>query len=138
MSNDMMESNEAVAQRIADDMAQARPGRWWALPRITMAVAMAIAVVLLVFGVAGPAAAAGPFDEIGSKLGNVLCDFAHSPIVIVIAGAAFVGLFILMLTNEDKGILSTMLKIVVAALAIYNIAAIITWLGIGNIACGGA
>ena len=79
---------------------------------------------------AAPGGPVGDFEEIGTKIWEVICKFIHSPIVAVIVAIAILALLVMMALNEDKGMLSTLLKIVIAAMAIIGLPSIIGLLGL--------
>lgn len=77
------------------------------------------------------------FGELGTKLGKFLCDFITSPIIGVAVGVSILALLLLMTMNEDNGLLSKALKVLIGGMAILFIPSLLSMLGF-DIGCGGA
>lgn len=120
--------SRAVSQAasIRDRALMFMRGNWPML----VAIAYGLFVLLL-----PDVAMAGPFDVVGDRLKKVVCEFVKSPLVLVIVAAALIGLLVLMAVNEDKGLISTALKILVGGLMIYFLGSFIVVLGIGDLGC---
>lgn len=71
----------------------------------------------------------GGFAGLGQGLLNVLCQFTKSPIVTVIVAVSLVACFVVAALNEDKGTLSTILKVVGFGLAIVMLPRLMTMIG---------
>lgn len=69
------------------------------------------------------------FGSIASSIWSVICKFIKSPIVGVIVAVAILALLVMMAVNEDKGMLSTILKILIAAGCIIGLPSIIGMFG---------
>lgn len=81
------------------------------------------------------AAAPGDFKTIGDNIWGVICKFIASPVVGVIVAISILALLVMMALNEDKGMLSTILKIIVAAACIIGLPSIMGMLGFDLINC---
>lgn len=75
------------------------------------------------------AAPAMNFGELGTKLAGFLCSFITSPIVGVVVGVSILALLLLMTMNEDNGLLSKALKVLVGGMAILFIPSLLSMLG---------
>lgn len=73
-------------------------------------------------------------DAVGSRMMQAVCGFIASPIVTVVVAVSLVGLLILATTNEDNGMISKILKVLVAGLCIVGLASVMSLLGF-NMVC---
>lgn len=93
-------------------------------------VGSALTALLMPIGAAQAASRApGSFEALGKELWAVVCKFIASPIVAVVVGISILALFMVMAMNEDNGMLSKIVKVVIAAMCILFLPAIMALLG---------
>lgn len=103
--------------------------------RLNRAAVTAIGLALVLFGSKAQAAervAPGgglDFGGLGTKLGQFLCDFIHSPVIAVVVGISILALLLLMTMNEDNGMLSKALKVLIGGMTILFIPPLLGMLG---------
>lgn len=73
-------------------------------------------------------------DSVGQRMMGAVCGFIASPIVTVIVAVALVALLIMATVNEDNGMISKILKVLIAGLAIVGLASVMQLLGF-NMVC---
>lgn len=102
-------------------------------------VGSALTALLMPIGVAQAATststAPGSFAELGGKLWDVVCQFIKSPMVAVVIGISIVALLMVMAMDEDNGMLSRIIKVVIAGMAIVFLPALMALLGF-DVRCG--
>lgn len=105
------------------------PGTVW------IATLAMIVLVVLFTGAAHAAAPGGSFQQLGGNLGQIVCDFVKSPVILVIVVVSLIATLIALTLNEDNKFLTSVLKAMIAGLAIWSIGSIVTVLNIGDIGC---
>lgn len=106
--------------------------RAWHSRGVNLALWSAAIVMMTAPGMARAAYGAGGgagFSGLGTGLLNMLCQFTNSPIVTVIVAVGLVACFVVAALNEDKGTLSTILKVVGFGLAIVMLPRIMSMIG---------
>lgn len=106
--------------------------RAWHSKGLNLALWSAAILVMTLPGQAAAAYGGGTsagFGELGANLLRVICNFTSSPIVTVIVAVGLVACFVVAALNEDKGTLSTVLKVVGFGLAIVMLPRIMTLIG---------
>lgn len=93
-------------------------------------IGSALTSLLLPIGAAN-AAPSGPagFESLGKSIWEVVCKFINSPIVAVVIGISILCLLMVMSMNEDNGILSRVIKVVIAGMSIVFLPSIMAMLG---------
>ena len=102
---------------------------------LNLDTAVRFAIVLLVLGFAGAAAAqaGGSLDALGGGMWDAVCEFTRSKIVAGIAAVALITLIVLWMLDEARGFISTLLKIGIGIAIILNIATILQLLGLQGV-----
>lgn len=99
-------------------------------------IGSALLALLMPVGAAQAATRApASFAELGSSIWTVVCQFIKSPIVAVVIGISILALLMVMAMNEDNGMLSKVIKVVIAGMAIVFLPSIMALLGFSNIGC---
>jgi hypothetical protein len=73
--------------------------------------------------------AAGDLEDMGGDLGSGLCEFIDGPIPTIIVGVGLLGCVMALATNEDKGLVTTVLKIAVGGICILYLANLLGMVG---------
>lgn len=106
--------------------------RAWHSRGLNLALWSAAIVMMTAPGMARATYGAGGgagFSGLGEGLLRLLCSFTQSPIVTVIVAVGLVVCFVVAALNEDKGTLSTILKVVGFGLAIVMLPRIMAMIG---------
>lgn len=74
-------------------------------------------------------------SSIGGGMLRAICAFIKSPIITAIAAFSILGLLVVMSLNEDKGIMSKFLKVLIAVFAIIGLASVMALLGLPGFNC---
>jgi len=82
-----------------------------------------------------PPSAYAQWDELGGGMSEAFCDFIDSPIVTVIIAIGIISLLFLMALNEDNGIVSKLIKVLVAGMAIVFLGSLLSVLGLPTPGC---
>lgn len=98
-------------------------------------VGSALTALLMPIGAAQAASAPGSFKELGDSMWRVICEFIASPVVAVVVGISILALFMVMAMNEDNGMLSKVIKVVIAAMCILFLPSLMVLLGFKGITC---
>lgn len=98
-------------------------------------VAGALGALLAPIGGAQAATLMQPadFNSLGNSIWSVVCKFIQSPIVAVVIGISILALLMVMAMNEDNGMLSKVIKVVIAGMAIVFLPSIMILLGFKNL-----
>lgn len=83
------------------------------------------------------ARASSDLSSMGSSLGSGLCEFIDGPIPTIIVGVGLLGCVILLAANEDKGTVTTVLKIVIGGMCILYLANLLGMVGFNTDALTG-
>jgi hypothetical protein len=93
-------------------------------------VGSALTALLMPIGAAQAATGApGSFEELGAKMWEVVCKFIASPLVAVVVGISILALLFVMAMNEDNGMLSKVVKVLLAAMCIVFLPSLMALLG---------
>lgn len=105
----------------------------WHSRALNLSLWAAAAIWMMVPGSASAqsygAGGGGGFAALGSDLLRLVCGFTQSPMVTVIVAVGLIACFVVAALNEDRGTLSTVLKVVGFGLAIVLLPRILNMIG---------